>query len=222
MRRRHRVVGVLASVVVGLLVVGCSSPERHEPRRPIRGSAAQQEAPGRPAPPATAPAGFRSVGVPSAGIRLAVPQDMTVVDPAVLASGDAGEVLDELMGRVGMTHEQAEQALEQCELYAIAPDGSNVNVMVIDSRRLPTTGEVTATLNQMGVTDLQLTRRTTGVGDALTARGALSVAAGVTVYQHDLWAQSGAVVVSVGVTTPTEAPLDELFEAVLGSLEPLG
>ena len=230
--RRPRSAGALALVaaVSVLLVAGCS-PDGKAPGPAGSSSAASSPASpvgasnATPAPAATGelPAGFHLVDVPEIGVRVAVPDDMTVLDAAVLTSGDAGAVLDEMAARLGLTHDQMATQAAQLPLYAADAKGTNINLAVIDMPRPPTADEIAPVLDQLGMHDAQITQRSTAVGPATSARGSVVVTDGAPpAYEQNLWAQTSTTVFSLTVTSGDEAVADSLFATELAALQPLG
>ena len=163
-------------------------------------------------------------GVLEFGIRVAIPADLMPVRPwDLLLEEGVEDVFQGLAQRTQRTTDDClDDQLNTVDVLAVSDDGASVNVMRIQSDRVPTPAALAAEAKALQLTDVDWGDVDTVFGRATTMRSRISLFDGALIVPgYVLWARNDRGVFSIQVTAESDDVVDALYGIVLRTLQPI-
>ncbi len=180
--------------------------------------------PVNPVPVMSLPAGFHFLQSPNFGLRFAIPDDLVLTRPdSLLTEYGALVTFQEMADRTGATvDEWTHHQVTGVDAFAVAEDGTSVNVMRTPSEHVPTPAELADEVRALQMDAVRWGRTETVFGPATTLRSTLTLFGGaLRVPGYVLWARNDRGVFSIQVTSESADVVDALYGIVLRTLQPL-
>lgn len=167
-----------------------------------------------PGPP---PAGTQWVEVESEGIRFAVPESWSIVDPD--GAEIRGRKFEEIAGALGVSSAQARAMLEQVEIYVFSTSpGENINVIDSPLSEVPTPAAIRASFKSLSATVRKISPVDTDAGDGQVAYYELRTP-DATLYGGSVFVGLDDAVANITVTARSEAKARRLTRQLLPTIE---